>query len=44
MADDSLRRSDFLLYMTPDGDVRVDVFFEDEIVWLTQKRMAELFN
>lgn len=43
MADDSLKRSDFLLYTTPEGDVRVDVFFEDETVWLTQKRMAELF-
>lgn len=43
MADDSLKRSDFLLYTTPDGDIRVDVFFEDETVWLTQKRMAELF-
>ena len=43
MADDPVRRSDFLLYTTPEGDVRVDVFFEDETVWLTQKRMAELF-
>lgn len=43
MVDDPVRRSDFLLYTTPEGDVRVDVFFEDETVWLTQKRMAELF-
>lgn len=44
MVNDPGKRSDFLLYTTPDGDVRVDVFFEDETVWLTQKRMAELFN
>lgn len=37
-------RSDFLLYTSPDGEVRVDVFFQDETVWLTQKRMAELFG
>lgn len=43
MEDESVKRSDFLLYTTPDGDIRVDVFFEDETVWLTQKRMAELF-
>ncbi|MEA3493559.1 MAG: virulence RhuM family protein [Candidatus Margulisiibacteriota bacterium] len=38
------RESDFLLYTAPDGDVRVDVFFHGETVWLTQKRMAELFG
>ncbi|MEK7518339.1 MAG: RhuM family protein, partial [Patescibacteria group bacterium] len=39
-----LPESDFLLYTTPAGDVRVDVLFSDESVWLTQKRMAELFE
>ena len=37
-------RSDFLLYTAPDGEVKVEVFFQDETVWLTQKKMAELFN
>lgn len=44
MADDFSSKSDFLLYTSPDGEVKVDVFFEDETVWLTQKRMAELFG
>lgn len=44
MTNNSHKRSDFLFYTTPDGDIRVDVFFEDETVWLTQKRMAELFD
>lgn len=44
MTDDPSKRSDFLLYETPDGHVRVDVFFENDTVWLTQKRMAELFG
>jgi len=36
--------SEFLLYTTPSGDVKVEIFFHNENVWLTQKRMAELFN
>jgi hypothetical protein len=38
------QESDFLLYTTPEGDVRVDVLFQGDTVWLTQKRMAELFG
>ena len=38
------QESDFLLYTTPEGDVRVDVLFSGDTVWLTQKRMAELFG
>ncbi len=44
MADDTSKKSDFLLYTSPDGSVKIEVFFEDETVWLTQKRMAELFG
>ena len=33
-----------LLYTAPNGDVRVDVYIEDETVWLTQKSLAELFG
>lgn len=38
------KKSDFLLYTSPDGEVKVEVFFQDETVWLTQARIAELFN
>lgn len=34
----------FILYTAPTGEVRVDVYLEDETVWLTQKAMAELFG
>ncbi len=34
----------FLLYTAPDGAVKVDVFFKDETVWLTQKALTELFG
>jgi hypothetical protein len=37
-------QSQFLLYTAPDGAVKVDVFFKDETVWLSQKAMAELFG
>lgn len=36
--------SKFLLYTTPSGDIRIDVYLEQESVWLTQKAMAELFG
>jgi len=35
---------DLLLYTSPDGQVRIDVVYQDETVWLTQKRMAKLFQ
>ena len=38
------RRSNFLLYSSSDGDIRIDVRLEDEKVWLTQKLIAELFQ
>jgi len=36
--------ADFILYTSQDGEVRVDVFVNDETVWLTQKAMQELFD
>ena len=41
---DPARQHEILLYTAPDGTVRVEVAFEDETFWLTQKRMAELFG
>ena len=37
-------KNQFLLYTAPDGAVKVEVFFKDETVWLTQKALAELFG
>lgn len=36
--------SDIIFYNTPTGDVKIEVIFNDETFWLTQKRMAELFG
>ena len=33
-----------LMYTTPDGVTKVDVTFEEDTVWLTQDKMAELFQ
>ena len=33
----------FIIYSNPNGEVKVDVFVENETVWLTQKSLAELF-
>ena len=36
--------TEFLLYTTPNGNVKVEIFFRNENIWLTQKRMAKLFG
>jgi len=36
--------TEFLLYTSPNGEIKVEVFFHNENIWLTQKRMAELFD
>lgn len=42
--DSQNQNSDFILYTSQDGEVRVDVFVNDDTVWLTQKAMQELFD
>lgn len=34
----------FLIYNTPQEDIKVDVVIRDETIWLTQKAMAGLFD
>ena len=34
----------FLIYNTPQEDIKVNVVMQDETIWLTQKAMAELFG
>jgi len=36
--------TEFLLYTVPTGEVKVEIFIQNETVWLPQKRMAELFG
>jgi len=37
-------QSQIIFYTTPDQDLKIDVYFVDETVWLTQKRMSKLFG
>ena len=39
-----VRQTNFLLYTSPDGDIRIDVRLEYETIWLTQKLIADLFQ
>jgi hypothetical protein len=38
------KRSELLIYTSPDGKTRIDVQLEDDTVWLSQSQMAELFQ
>lgn len=38
------QKPNFILYTTPSGEVKLEVYIQDETLWLTQKMMAELFG
>jgi len=35
---------EIILYSSPEGLAKIDVFFQNETFWLTQKQMSELFD
>ena len=39
-----MEKFEILLYSVPEGKATIEVFFEEETFWLSQKKMAELFN
>lgn len=39
-----MNESQIILYNSPKGNIHIEVIFNDDTFWLTQKRMAELFN
>ena len=45
---DELKNNDklteFLLYKSPTGDIKVDVLLRNETIWLPQKKIAQLFD
>ena len=43
-SNNELEKSEFLLYSSDNGDVKLDVLLKNENIWLTQKKIAELFN
>jgi hypothetical protein len=44
MTSPAINHFQFIIYQTEDGETKLDVRFENETVWLTQKLMAELFS
>lgn len=39
-----MSNSEIILYTTPQGEIKIEVFLQDETVWLTQRSMGELFG
>ena len=39
-----LQKNNFVLYTDSNGEVKVEVFLQNETLWLTQKAMSELFG
>jgi len=36
--------NEILLYTTPDGKVKVEIYLQNETIWLTQQKIADLFG
>ena len=44
MKNDLADKTEFLLYQTEDGRIRIETRMQEETVWLNQSQMCELFN
>ena len=38
------KESEIIFYQTDDGNVKIEVFYQDETFWMTQKKISELFG
>lgn len=36
--------NNFILYTAPSGEVRIEIYIQNETIWLTQQKIAELFD
>lgn len=36
--------SEIIFYRSNDGDIKIEVLYQDETFWMTQKKIAELFG
>ncbi|RLD57468.1 MAG: cell filamentation protein Fic, partial [Bacteroidetes bacterium] len=36
--------TEFLLYKSPNGEIKIDVLLQNETIWLPQKKIAQLFD
>jgi hypothetical protein len=44
MSDLVPEQNSFILYTTPEGEVKLNVLLENETIWLTQEQMSQLFD
>lgn len=44
MSDLVPKQNNFILYTTPEGEVKLNVLLENETIWLTQEQMSQLFD
>ncbi len=38
------KQNNFILYTTPEGEVKLNVLLENETIWMTQEQMSQLFD
>jgi len=41
---DNYPKGELLIYQSEDGRTKIDVFFEDDTIWLNQKQIAQLYQ
>ena len=41
---DGFDKGDILIYQTANGETKIDVFIEDESIWLNQKQISQLYQ
>ena len=41
---DNEKLTEFLMYTSAEGNVKIDVYIQDETIWLPQKKIAQLFD
>lgn len=44
MSDLIPNNDNFILYTAPSGNVKIETYIQDETIWLTQQRMADVFG
>lgn len=42
--DKTIELGDILIYQTEKGDTRIDVFFQNDDIWMSQSTLAKLYN
>ena len=41
---DNFPKGELIMYQTEDGRTKIDVFFEDDTIWLNQKQISQIYQ